>query len=84
MRSVLLAKMAIQKKSVLITGCSKGGVGDALARAFHRKGLRVFATARYVPFLRLLELTLSHLLGCLALNTSCYRDFMFPLQTPGV
>lgn len=34
------------KKSVLISGCSKGGIGDALAQEFHKKGLRVFATAR--------------------------------------
>jgi NAD(P)-dependent dehydrogenase (short-subunit alcohol dehydrogenase family) len=33
-------------KSVLITGCSEGGMGDYLARDFHKRGFRVFATAR--------------------------------------
>jgi 1-acylglycerone phosphate reductase len=34
------------QKVALLTGCSEGGIGDALAQEFHRKGLRVIATAR--------------------------------------
>jgi NADP-dependent 3-hydroxy acid dehydrogenase YdfG len=30
----------------LITGCSRGGIGDALAQEFYHKGVRVFASAR--------------------------------------
>ncbi|KAH8648556.1 hypothetical protein BX600DRAFT_475442 [Xylariales sp. PMI_506] len=34
------------KRSILVTGCSDGSIGSALAMAFHRAGWRVFATAR--------------------------------------
>lgn len=30
----------------MIYSCSPGGIGNSLAREFHRNGLRVFATAR--------------------------------------
>lgn len=36
----------LQKKTVLITGCSAGGIGHAMAKNFHERGLYVFATAR--------------------------------------
>lgn len=36
----------MSQKTVLITGCSEGGIGDALAKTFHKKGFRVFASAR--------------------------------------
>ncbi|KAB5585091.1 short-chain dehydrogenase/reductase [Coniochaeta sp. 2T2.1] len=42
-------------KSLLITGCSEGGIGDALAREFRARGLTVFATARNVSKMRALE-----------------------------
>ncbi|KAJ5108881.1 hypothetical protein N7456_005556 [Penicillium angulare] len=52
-------------KSVLITGCSDGGIGAALSVKFQQKGFMVFATARtiskmtelqYMPNIKLLEL----------------------------
>jgi 1-acylglycerone phosphate reductase len=35
-------------KSVLVTGCSDGGIGSALAQSFAQRGLLVFAAARNV------------------------------------
>ncbi len=36
----------MSRKSVLITGCSPGGMGFALAEEFQKRGLTIFATAR--------------------------------------
>jgi 1-acylglycerone phosphate reductase len=43
-KSSIMASNA--KQSILITGCSKDGIGDALAQEFLSRGFRVFATAR--------------------------------------
>ncbi|KAK1749500.1 hypothetical protein QBC47DRAFT_395731 [Echria macrotheca] len=39
------------QKTVLITGCTPGGIGHALCLEFHAKGLHVIATARNVSVL---------------------------------
>jgi 1-acylglycerone phosphate reductase len=38
--------MSSSKRTVLITGCSDGGLGASLTIAFHKAGLQVYTTAR--------------------------------------
>jgi 1-acylglycerone phosphate reductase len=42
-------------KTVLITGCSEGGIGHSLAVEWSRNGHRVFATARRLEAMSLLS-----------------------------
>ncbi|THG93348.1 hypothetical protein EW026_g7861 [Hermanssonia centrifuga] len=44
-----------RRSTVLITGCSADGLGEALALEFHSKGLRVFATARNTEAMKPLQ-----------------------------
>jgi len=44
-----------EQKSALITGCSDGGIGAALARALKDRGFRVFATTRKLEKMKLLQ-----------------------------
>ncbi|KXJ89918.1 short-chain dehydrogenase/reductase [Microdochium bolleyi] len=56
-----------QQKTVLITGCSAGGIGASLALEFHRRGHRVFATARDMA--KMSDLAAAGV-TCLALDTT--------------
>jgi 1-acylglycerone phosphate reductase len=47
--------MAAFKRTVLITGCSDGGTGAELAKAFHRLDFHVYATARNTSKMRSLQ-----------------------------
>jgi NAD(P)-dependent dehydrogenase (short-subunit alcohol dehydrogenase family) len=43
-----LPELNMPERTVLITGCSDGGLGAAMAKAYRAKGFRVFATLRDV------------------------------------
>jgi 1-acylglycerone phosphate reductase len=54
-RNLPIPVLRMAPKTVLITGCSAGGIGHALALAFQKRGYTVFATARSVQKMADLE-----------------------------
>ena len=44
-----------EQKYALITGCSEGGIGEALARELKQRGFHVFATARKLEKMKPLQ-----------------------------
>ncbi|ODM21648.1 hypothetical protein SI65_02492 [Aspergillus cristatus] len=79
---------ADNRRSVLITGCSPGGIGNSLAREFHRNGLRVFATARDAKTIEELETlgidTLSLVVDDEDSVRSCYEEVERKLGEKGL
>jgi 1-acylglycerone phosphate reductase len=61
----------MSRKSVLITGCSEGGIGYNLALEWNKRGFRVFATARKVESMAGLE---EVGIECLAMDVTDYAS----------
>ncbi|KAI0139832.1 hypothetical protein GGR57DRAFT_488490 [Xylariaceae sp. FL1272] len=53
--SIVIIPTMDSRKSVLITGCSDGGIGSSLAIEFEKRGFHIFATARDRSKMRILE-----------------------------
>uniref|UniRef100_A0A093UW80 Succinate--CoA ligase [ADP-forming] subunit beta, mitochondrial n=1 Tax=Talaromyces marneffei PM1 TaxID=1077442 RepID=A0A093UW80_TALMA len=83
-----MAATGDRRKSVLITGCSPGGIGNSLAREFHRHGLRVFATARDAQHLQDLDAigieTLSLVVDSEESIKACFEEVSKRLDTKGL
>jgi 1-acylglycerone phosphate reductase len=69
-------------KSVLITGCSTGGIGHALALSFQKRGLTVFASARNVASMSSLsDLPNVHLIPLDVTSTSSINEAFAIVKT---
>ncbi|EED18352.1 short chain dehydrogenase/reductase (Ayr1), putative [Talaromyces stipitatus ATCC 10500] len=83
-----MAATGDRRKSVLITGCSPGGIGNSLAREFHRNGLRVFATARDTQHIQDLAAigieTLSLVVDSEESIKACFEEVSKRLDTNGL
>lgn len=66
-------------KTVLITGCSDGGIGSALSLEFQRNGFMVFATARTVS--KMTELQAIQNIHLLQLDVTSSNDIQSALET---
>ncbi|KAJ5632314.1 hypothetical protein N7490_008653 [Penicillium lividum] len=65
-------------KSVLITGCSDGGIGSALSLGFQKNGFMVFATARTVS--KMTELQEVQNIHLLKLDVTSSSDIQLALE----
>jgi NAD(P)-dependent dehydrogenase (short-subunit alcohol dehydrogenase family) len=52
----------VQQRVVLVTGCTEGGLGHCICRAFARSGCKVYATGRCKDLIKLAQL------GCVELE----------------
>ncbi|KAH8906428.1 NAD(P)-binding protein [Coniochaeta sp. PMI_546] len=69
-----------RQKTVLVTGCSAGGVGDALAQEYHRQGLRVIATARNLDKIQHLKGMGLEIIRLDVEDAASIRDAVFEVQ----
>lgn len=73
---------------ILALRCSPGGIGNSLAREFHRHGLRVFATARDARHIQDLDAigieTLSLVVDSEESIKACLEELSKRLDTKGL
>ena len=68
----------MSRKSVLITGCSEGGIGHSLALEWNTKGYQVFATARKLESMTALK---AAGIECLAMDVTDFASLKSVKET---